>query len=162
MDGIIEVLVKKEKTTADKAKVFGLYALAVIIAVFSYIFVRGFSIIITAAAFYVVYIFSANFDLEFEYCILDKDLIVDKIMSKRKRKQVAEMNGIDVVAITSAGNKEVLNRFAVQKTIFAAEKEDDENMVFIGKTKSGMTKLIIKSDERIMERYKMVMPSKIC
>ena len=162
MEGIIEYLVKKEKTSSDTFKVLGLYVGAFILTVLSFTFLKGFAIIGAAAAVYFAYYLSANFDLEFEYCMLGNDLRIDKIMSRKKRKQLIEINGIDVIAIAAAGNKDVLDMYMATKTLFAAEKEnDEENYVIVAKTSEGTVKVVIKPDERIIERYKTVMRSKV-
>ena len=162
MDGIIECLVKKEKTASDTLKVLGIYGAAFVLTVLSFMFLKGFAIIGTAAAVYMAYYFSQNFSLEFEYCMLGNDLRIDKIMSRKKRKQLVEINGIDVIAIAPESNKEVLDMYASAKTIFAAEKENDEgNYVIVGKGNEGTVKVVIKPDERIIEHYKTVMRSKV-
>ena len=162
MDGIIECLVKKEKTSSDTLKVFGLYVGAFVLTVLSFAFLKGFAIIGAAVSVYLAYYLSANFDLEFEYCMLGNDLRIDKIMSRKKRKQLIEINGIDVIAVVPQSNKDVLDMHAVQKTLFAAEKvNDDENYVIIAKSSEGTVKVVIKPDERIIEHYKTVMRSKV-
>lgn len=162
MDGIIECLVKKEKTSSDTFKVFGLYLGAFVLTILSFMFLKGFAIIGTAAAVYLAYYFSQNFNLEFEYCMLGNDLRIDKIMSQKKRKQLIEINGIDVIAIAKQSNKEVLDMHSSAKTIFAAEKENDEdNYVIVAKGFDGTVKVVIKPDERIIEHYKTVMRSKV-
>ena len=162
MDGIIECLVKKEKTSSDTLKVFGLYVGAFVLTVLSFAFLKGFAIIGAAVSVYLAYYLSANFDLEFEYCMLGNDLRIDKIMSRKKRKQLIEINGIDVIAVVPQSNKDVLDMHAVQKTLFAAEKvNDDENYVIIAKSSEGTVKVVIKPDERIIEHYKTVMRSNV-
>ncbi|MBQ7040187.1 MAG: hypothetical protein IJN39_06430 [Clostridia bacterium] len=162
MDGIIECLVKKEKTSSDTLKVFGLYVGAFVLTVLSFAFLKGFAIIGAAVSVYLAYYLSANFDLEFEYCMLGNDLRIEKIMSRKKRKQLIEINGIDVIAVVPQSNKDVLDMHAVQKTLFAAEKvNDDENYVIIAKSSEGTVKVVIKPDERIIEHYKTVMRSKV-
>lgn len=162
MDGIIECLVKKERTSADTFKVLGLYAVAFVLTILSFMFLKGFAIIGTAAAVYLAYYFSQNFNLEFEYCMLGNDLRIDKIMSRKKRKELIEINGIDVIAIASQSNSEVLNMHSSAKEIFAAERENDENnYVIVAKGPEGTVKVIIKPDERIIEHYKTVMRSKV-
>lgn len=162
MDGIIECLVKKEKTSADTFKVFGLYVGAFALTVLSFAFLKGFAIIGAAAAVYLAYYLSANFDLEFEYCMLGNDLRIDKIMSRKKRKQMIEINATDVIAIAKQSNRDVLDMHMAQKTLFAAEREnDDNNYVIVAKTNEGTVKVVIKPDERIIEHYNTVMRSKV-
>ena len=162
MDGIIECLVKKEKTSSDTLKVLGLYFAAFVLTVLSFVFLKSFAIIGTAVAVYLAYYFSQNLNLEFEYCMLGNDLRIDKIMSRKKRSQLIEINGIDVIAIVPQSNKEVLDMHMATKTIFAAECENDESKyVIIAKGNDGTVKVVIKPDERIIEHYKTVMRSKV-
>ncbi len=162
MENIIEYLVKKERDSADTAKIFGLFAAAFVLTVLSFMFLKGFAIIGAAAAIYLAYFFSLNFNLEFEYCILDKDIIIDKIMSKKKRKNLVSINGEDVLAIVPQSNTDVLNGYTAAKTLFAAEKKEaPENYIIIVKTQAGIMKVTVKFNDKIVEHFKRVMPSKI-
>lgn len=162
MEGIIEVLVKKEKTALDKSKVFGIYILALVLSTLSFMFLKGFGIVGAAAAIYGAYYLSLNFDMEFEYCVLDKDLKIDKIMSRKKRKELVEIDGSEILIIAPVTEKDKFSMYQPQKEIFAAEKENDEkNYVVIGRTSFGLTKIIICPDDRVIGHFKSVMPSKV-
>lgn len=161
MENIIEYLVKKERNASDTGKIFGLYAAAFLLTVLSFVFLRSFAIIGAAAAIYLAYYFAQNFDLEFEYCVIGKDIVIDKIMSRKKRKNLLSVNGEDVLAIVPQSNTEVLNTYTAVKTVFAAEKENaPENYVLVAKSNAGIIKVVLKFNEKILKHYKMIMPGK--
>lgn len=162
MDGIIEFLVKKEKTSLDAFKVLMLYVLAFIITALSFMYLKSFGIIGAAAAIYGAYYFSAYFDLEFEYCVLGKDIRIEKIMSKKKRKPFLEIEWEDILAITPISNEQAVSSYQVQKTIMASTKETDaDNYVIIARTKEGTAKIYIKPNEKMTEHFNTFMQSKI-
>ena len=148
MDGIIEFLVKKEKTSADSFK--------------SVMYLKSFGVIGAAAAIYGAYYLSLNFDLEFEYCILGKDIRIEKILSRKKRKSFIEIEWDDILAITPISNEQAVSSYQVQKTIMASTNETDENnYLIIAKTKEGTAKIYIRPNDKMIEHFNTFMQSKI-
>ena len=162
MENIIEYMVKKEKDSADSLKIFGIYAAAFVLTVLSFMFLKSFAIIGAAASIYLAYYFSQNFKLEFEYCIVAKDITIDKIMNRKKRKTIIAIDSTDILAIAQQANSDVLNEYKAVKTIFAAAKKtDDSNYIIVCKTKDGITKVTVSFDERIVSHFKQVLPQKM-
>lgn len=84
----VECLVKQKQSGLSKFFKAVLIALTVVFGLLTFIgFVPAMIIaIITGVGAYFLNLYS---DLEFEYLYLDKELVVDKIMAKTKRKRVA-------------------------------------------------------------------------
>ena len=162
MDGIIEFLVKKEKTSADSFKSVMIYAVAFVISALSFMYLKSFGVIGAAAAIYGAYYLSLNFDLEFEYCILGKDIRIEKILSRKKRKSFIEIEWDDILAITPISNEQAVSSYQVQKTIMASTNETDENnYLIIAKTKEGTAKIYIRPNDKMIEHFNTFMQSKI-
>lgn len=162
MDGIIEYLVKKERTAKDTITVFLIYIVAFVLAALSFMYLKSFGVIGAAAVIYGAYYLSSNYDVEFEYCILGKDIRIEKILSRKKRKPVAEIDYENILAITKISNEQALSAYQVQKTIMAAEKQNDKgNYVIITKTNDETSKIYIKPNDKMTERFETLMRNKL-
>lgn len=162
MDGIIEYLVKKERSAKDTTTVFFIYIVAFILAALSFMYLKSFGILGAAAVIYGAYYLSSNYDVEFEYCILGKDIRIEKILSRKKRKPIIEVNYEDILAITKFSNEQAVSSYQVQKTIMAAEKQNDDfNYIIIAKTNEGTAKIFIKPNDKMIERFETLMQNKL-
>lgn len=96
-ESYVECLVKAKTSVIAKLFKFLLIAVAVIsfLAVFIGISIAFIPMLLAAAGAYFVHI---NSDLEYEYLYLDKELVVDKVMAKSRRKRVATY-GLDRIEI---------------------------------------------------------------
>lgn len=96
-ESYVECLVKAKTSVIAKLFKILLIAVAVIcfLAVFIGIAIAFIPMLLAAVGAYFVHIYS---DLEYEYLYLDKELVVDKVMAKSRRKRVATY-GLDRIEI---------------------------------------------------------------
>ncbi len=87
-DTYVECLVKAKQRGIFKFLSVLLTILAVIFF-FSMFFLSYIGLLLMAIAGVGAYFLKMNTDLEYEYLYLDKELVVDKVMAKSKRKRVA-------------------------------------------------------------------------
>ncbi len=161
MDNITELLVKKKKNGPDDLKTIGLVFFAFVLAAAALRFTGNFSVIIIIAIVFVTYKILLKFDLEFEYCLVDKEFRIDKIMSKKKRKEmlVVEDDQIEFIAKLSDVSEHEKNS---GKLYFAAETMQDDQNYFMRANKAGNAICVIfKGDEKVLAHLKRVMPSKM-
>lgn len=95
-ESYVECLVKAK--TSVMAKVFEVLLIAVAVICFLGMFIIGIAFIPMIAAGVGAYFVHVQSDLEYEYLYLDKELVVDKVMAKSKRKRVATY-GLDRIEI---------------------------------------------------------------
>lgn len=95
----VECLVKAKQKTGMKLLKYLLIALTV---VFVLLMLMGFSLaliaaVVTGVGAYFVNLYS---DLEYEYLYLDRELVIDKVMAKSKRKRVAtyQLDRMEILA----------------------------------------------------------------
>lgn len=101
-------------------------------------------------------------DLEYEYLYLDKELVVDKIMAKTKRKRVAtyHLDRIEILApIKSYHLDNYRNRNAKQKDYSIGEelKPDKRYLMFY----EGGEKIVLSPSEELIKLMKNVAPRKV-
>ena len=97
-DTYVEVMVARKKNPLLGVARYILYALAIICFIMS--FGSGLFLIGTVVFAAVAYFFLPRLDIEYEYLYLDKEISIDKIMSKEKRKHVytVDLNKMEIIA----------------------------------------------------------------
>lgn len=110
----------------------------------------------------VAYFVNLNADLEYEYLYVDKELTVDKVMAKSKRKRVAvfDVGKMEILApIKSWHLDNYKNR--QDKTVdysSGEEKQPDCRYVFYY---DGQKKVIIEPNEELIKAITTVAPRKV-
>lgn len=161
MDNITEFLVKKKKNGPDDLKTIGLVFIAFVLAAASLKWAQMFSVVLIVVIVFVTYKLLLRFDLEFEYCLVDKEFRIDKIMSKKKRKEMLVVEGDQIEFIAKLSEVTEFEKKS-GKLYFAAESMQDDENYFMRANKGGNSVCVIfKGNEKVMTHLKRVMPSKI-
>ena len=162
MDSIIEYMVKKEKESSDTVKKVLLIIAAVVVSLLSLYFLKGFGLLGAAAAIFVAYRLITALELEYEYCVIDSDIVVDKILNRSRRKKYISLEGknIDVIGPVNSDKVKDALRPGTKVYYCAAKKNDPENYAIVGACKNGHIKLIIQMNDRMKEQFKRTMPRK--
>lgn len=160
MDIFIEQIVKKEKSMADRLLKLGIILACVIIASFLYVFVMvpllQFSPIIflgIAAVVYFACILIGNLNLEYEYSLVNSELDIDKIASKKRRKKLTSVNlrGLDAYGVKNSSEYEKYLKDGGVKKIFACRNKKDEDIYFLVYNEATIKKMLIFSpNEKIV------------
>lgn len=163
-DAYVECLVKAKTSLLGKFFKYLLITLTVILvlAVFLLPPLMIFGMIgaiLTGVGAYFVNLFT---DLEYEYLYLDKELVVDKVMAKSKRKRIAtyHLDRIEILApIKSYHLDNYKNRTAKQKDYSIGEelKPDRRYVMYY----EGGEKILLSPSEELIKIMKNVAPRKI-
>ncbi len=115
--------------------------------------------VVMGIAAYFIYL---NADVEYEYLYLDKELTVDKIMAKSKRKRIAtfDMTKMEILApIHSHHLDSYKNRKDKVMDFSSGEiKQPDVRFAFYY---DGRSKVIIEPDEELFKAIMMIAPRKV-
>lgn len=160
-ESYVECLVKaKSKTMLKLLK----YLLVGLTAVFVLLMLMGAVVAILAGAVTGVgaYFLSLYSDLEYEYLYLDKELVIDKIMAKSKRKRVAtyQVDRMEIMApVHSYRLDNYKNRQVKVKDYSIGEelKPDLRYAVYY----EGGEKLILSPSEEMIKAIRNVAPRKV-
>lgn len=162
MDTFIEQLVNKKRTGMDIVKTIIIIVLAILIplgfvalgfVINPYLIVVGFFVFLLLIYFAWYLIVSLN--QEFEYAITNDNITVDKVIAKRRRKKVLDMNinEFDDFAKVSSGNFDN-KKFA--KYYIACDDMNNENnygATFNSET-YGSSVLIFTPNEKVIDSIK--------
>lgn len=115
--------------------------------------------IVLGVAAYFMYL---NSDLEYEYLYIDKELTVDKIMAKTKRKRVAvfSLDKMEIVAPVKSWHLDNYKNRSDKTTDYSSgeEKQPDKRFVFYY---DGQKKIIFEPNEEMIKAMQFVAPRKV-
>lgn len=158
----VECLVKRETHVVLRFLKYLLYALTVIIGLFSLLtnFLLGF---IAAIALGVgAYFLNLNTDIEYEYLYVDKEISVDRIMAKSKRKKVAtfEVEKMEILAPINSYHLDDYKNREVKPTDYSSgvAGQPDRRYVFFYE---GQKKVIIEPSPEFVKAIYNVAPRKV-
>lgn len=163
-DTYVECLVKAKTPLWGKAVKILLIMLMVILvlAMFRFPVIMMFLFLGAVAMGVGVYFVNLFTDLEYEYLYLDRELVVDKVMAKAKRKRVAtyQLDRIEILApFTSYHLDNYRNRNVKVKDYSIGEelKPDRRYAMFY----EGGEKIILSPSEELVKAMKNTAPRKI-
>ena len=116
--------------------------------------------ILFGVAAYFVYM---NTDLEYEYLYLDRELTVDKVMAKSKRKRAAvySLDKMEIVAPVKSWHLDNFKNRQTSKNVdysSGEEKQPDKRFVFYYE---GNQKVIFEPSEEMVKAMQFVAPRKV-
>lgn len=161
-ESYVEVLVKKENTIVGTlGRVLGI-ALTVSAGFFA-LAGGGLLFLIAAVALGVgTYFIWLNTDVEYEYLYLDKELTIDKIMAKTKRKKVAtfDMERLEMLAPANSYHLDDYRNRNFKETDFSSgvKKQPDVRFVMIY---DGTQKIYLSEDSHLATVIKTIAPRKV-
>lgn len=160
-DVYVECLVQTKTSVLKKCLKGLLIALTVIFAIIMLVIPLAF---IPAVAFGVGAYFSSWFtEIEYEYLYLDKELVVDKVMAKSRRKRVAtySLDRIEVLAPVKSYHLDNFGRrdnVKVKDYSIGEELQPDRRYVMYYE---GGEKILLSPSEELVRVMKNVAPRKI-
>lgn len=162
MDNYRELLVKKERDI--KQKLFRMWVVVPAIAL-ALIYTLTFNIIvfILLVAFcistYFVFMWT---DLEFEYLYLDKEITIDKIMSKTKRKRagVIDLYKVEIIAPVKSFKLDEYRNRQVKCFDYSAGKDLPEQKLY-AVYYEGNKKFLLNLDDEFVKLLSSVIPRKV-
>lgn len=161
-DTYVECLVARKSgmmSVVVKALLYGVTAFCVIAGLFySFIF------LIVAIAFIIVSVFVApSLDLEFEYLYMDKELSVDKIMSKSKRKKVKtfDLNKMEILAPEKSHEMDSYKNRNIKVLDYSSKDENDNIYLMMYRDEEGECLVRFNPNEEMLKAIKTVLPRKV-
>lgn len=134
--------------------------LAVCFILFGFIFFPAMLVgIVFGVIAYFVYL---NADLEYEYLYVDKELTVDKVMAKSRRKRAAtfDLDKMEIVAPIKSWHLDNYKNRTDKVTDYSSGVEDrpDKRYVFFY---DGQRKIIFEPNEEMIKAMQFVAPRKV-
>lgn len=162
-ESYVECLVKQRTSLPGKFLKYLLIMLTAVFAVLSVLTGMNFVMFLIAVAMgagaYFVYLYT---DLEYEYLYLDRELTVDKVMAKTKRKRVAvyQMDRIEILAPIKSYHLDDYRNRTVKEKDYSIGYEDKPDLRYCMYYEGG-EKLILSPSPEMIKAMKNTAPRKI-
>ncbi len=164
-ESYIEVMVQRKKSMALVVGQYALYVLAVVFFLSNFVLqglfgLLGFILAIACGA--LGYFVGLNADVEYEYLYLDKEITIDKVMNKSRRKRIATYS-LEKIEIMAPMNSHRLDsyrnrQFKEVDVSTGVVSQPEKRYVFYH---DGQTKVIFEPNEDFIKLVKNVAPRKI-
>ena len=160
----VECLVESKASPAVKILSFLSLALAIIFflsSIFGITGIVGLILCIGAGALYYFLTLNANIEFEYQYC--EREITVDKILNKSRRKNVAkyDVNKMEVLAPSRSYHLDEYKNKTLKVVDFSARQKDrqpDPTYTFIY---DGKEKVIFEPNAEFVAAVKNVAPRKV-
>ncbi|MDD2968526.1 MAG: DUF6106 family protein [Lachnospiraceae bacterium] len=160
-ESYVEILVKKEKTMVDSL----LRGVGIALTVITLLLGLAGNLIILAAGIALAvgtYLIWLNTDVEYEYLYLDKEITVDKIMARTKRKRAAtfELERMEILAPANSHRLDSYRNRDMKELDFSSRKKEqtDKRLVMVY---NGNQRIYFENSEELANVIKNVAPRKV-
>lgn len=152
MDSFFEQIVKKKKGGKEWAVIFGVIAAALVLIVFVWM-LGVLAVIATVGIIYGAWWLATTQNVEFEYCVTNGDIDVDKIVARRKRTRLVSVPGRKIRALAPYDPAKPLGKF--QRTVVVAPSLREEGLWYFTyhSKKNGDTLVVFQPDDRVLGAF---------
>ena len=161
-DTYVEVMVAKKKTPFLGAARIVLYALALLCFILS--MTSGLLLIGTAVFAALAFFLIPRLYIEYEYLYIDKEISIDKIMSKEKRKHVytVDLNKMEIIAPVNSHELDSHKARGAKVYDFTSGEEDAKVYSIVYAAGNEGTVLVnFEPNEEMLQAIKNVFPRKV-
>lgn len=161
-DAYVECLVKAKPSLPGKILKYLLIALTVFFALVMFLTMNVIVLLLAIATGVGAYFVNLYTDLEYEYLYLDKELTIDKVMAKSKRKRVAvyQLDRVEILAPFKSYHLDNYRNRTVKEKDFSIGFEEQPDRRYIMYYEGG-EKLILSPSPEMIKVMKNVAPRKI-
>ncbi|MBQ8007566.1 MAG: hypothetical protein IJ526_01110 [Lachnospiraceae bacterium] len=162
-DTYVEVMVARKKNPIVGIGRTACYVLSVIFFLLG-IVSSGVLIVIAAALAAVAYFVFPRLDIEYEYLYIDREISIDKIMSKEKRKNVytVDLNKMECIAPVNSHELDSYKARNLKVYDFTSLEEDAKVYSIVYETgREGTVLVNFEPNEEMLRAIKNVFPRKI-
>ncbi len=162
-DLYVEVLVKKRTTAMDRLKKAGLILLtaaAAFVAVFLSVWFIAAVIALGVGCFFLL----PTFDMEFEYLLVNRELDIDKIFSKSKRKKAEQfhLEEMELLApVKSSRLDGYKNNAQLRVKDYSSQNGEEGVYAMIIRDDRGVCKVLLEPDDKMLDAMKKTFPNKV-
>ena len=161
-DVFVERLIKRKITPFCMALRI-LCVLLIIGSVVLFVMYGSIGLILEVIVCYAAYYMFKYTSIEYEYCYVTGEFVIDKVLGKAKRKKCVKIDMSTVELVAPVGH-EAIDEFAnaqfVEKDFSSRFKVNKEYIMFFRKD-TDLIKMTFEPDETIVKAMQMVAPRKV-
>ncbi|MCM1105063.1 MAG: DUF6106 family protein [Clostridium sp.] len=159
-ESYVEVMVKKERTLMGKLLSLIVTFLIIFSIVLFVLSMNPIIMIFTILFGVAMYFVRMNTNLEFEYLYVDKELTIDKIMAKTKRKKVTKisMERLEVIAPIGSYHLDDYKNRLDKTPDYSSGRADAKRFLLVYE---GQRSVIIEPGDELLRMIKNIAPRKV-
>ncbi len=159
MDTFVEQIIVRKKTPQQVMLAIMIMMLTSFLVVFTWVRLGPVALIVIAALGYGMWWLLSGMNIEYEYCITNGDIDIDKITARRKRERVVSVS-LQKVETAGVYRPEQWVERGVDRLVLAAPSEKEEGLYCFSyrSKKRGHTLVVFQPNERVMEAFKQGLP----
>lgn len=159
MDMFVEQIIYRKKTKSQVALAVLIMALTSILVVMAFLLLGSLALMLMLPLGWGMWWLLSGMNIEYEYCITNGDIDIDRIVARRKRERVVS---VSLKKLDSAGRyePEKWQGRQVDRTVFAAVSDKEEGLYYFSyrSKKRGYTLVVFQPNERVMEAFVKALP----
>ena len=161
-DAYVECLVKAKTPWWGGFLKVVLIALTVLLGIVMFLTMNVILLVITVAAGAGAYFINLTTDLEYEYLYLDKELTIDKVMAKTRRKRVAvyQLDRVEILAPIKSYHLDNYKNRDTKAKDYSIGSEEQPDLRYVMYYEGG-EKLILSPSPEMIKVMRNVAPRKV-
>lgn len=161
-DAYVECLVKAKSSVWGTVLKYFLYILTAVSVILYFLTGILLLLLVAVAAGVGAYFATTNTDIEYEYLYLDKELTIDKVIAKSKRKRVAvyQLDRMEILAPVKSYHLDNYKNRTVKEKDYSIGYEDQPDRRYAMYYEGG-EKLILSPSEEMIRVMRNVAPRKV-
>lgn len=161
-DTYVECLIKKKPNPLNvliKAVIYAATATCAILALSGLLIM----FVPTIGLGLLIYFWMPNLDLEYEYLYLDKEISIDKVMNKQKRKRVAtlDLNKMELMAPENSHELDSYKNRNPKIKDYSSKEPEAKRYILVYNGNAGVELHCIEPNAEMLKCIKSVFPRKI-
>lgn len=159
MDTFVEQIIVRKKTPSQVALAVLIMALTSLLITFSFLMLRSLALILVVALGYGMWWLLTGMNIEYEYCITNGDIDIDKITARRKRERVVSVS-LRKLETVGRYEPEKWKERGVDRVVVAAPSEKEEGLYCFSyrSKKRGHTLVVFQPNERLLAAFEEGLP----
>ncbi|MBO7357864.1 MAG: hypothetical protein J6U37_05075 [Lachnospiraceae bacterium] len=158
-ESYIEQLVAKKPSKPMQAGKIAAYVVCVIAGLIYFVSFNWIALIVAVLTGVLGYMASQRVNIEYEYLYIDKEISIDRIYNREKRKHVEsyQVDKMEIIAPENSYHLDDYKRREVKVTDYSSGEEHAKKFVFYYENNQ---KIIFEPNEEMMKLIKNVAPRK--
>lgn len=164
MESMLEILTQKERENKDIVYKVLSIAATVFLCLLAFRFLGNFGLFVSLLIVYLELKVQEYFSVEYEYCIINADIDIDKVYSKKRRGKYLSLSAAEIELIAPFSSSEAKDAFSkkFRKCYACKSKNDENNYVILGHSQSkGDVAVIVDRNDKMIAQFRKYIPSKV-
>lgn len=162
-DSYVECMVARKASPLNlvvKVLIYAATAISIIMALF---FGMVIMIAVAVGLVLLIYFWVPSLDLEFEYLYLDKEINIDKVMNKQKRKRVCvlDLNKMELIAPETSHELDSYKSRGIKIQDYSSKDPEVKKHIIVYNGNKGTELICIEPNGALLKCVKSVFPRKV-